>query len=88
MRAGERVIDIGTGSGILEIYAAKVGASVFATDVDERAVRAACHNASLNGVEINCRLGALLGDHMQEPCAPFDVILRGYVLELTLPRSR
>lgn len=87
VRAGERVIDIGTGSGILAIYAAKVGASVFATDVDERAVRAACHNAALNGVDINCRVGTLFGDHVKDPCAPFDVILANLPNEIVAPAA-
>lgn len=52
LKGGERVIDIGTGSGILAITAAKLGAdSVWACDVDEVAVKAAKDNAVLNGVE-------------------------------------
>src|SRR6202022_3489289 len=49
---GERVIDIGTGSGILAIAAARRGARVVATDIDERAIAAASHNAALNGVSV------------------------------------
>ena len=50
---GERVIDIGTGSGVLAIAAAKCGARVNATDTDPRAVAAAERNAQINGVEID-----------------------------------
>jgi ribosomal protein L11 methyltransferase len=50
--AGKSVLDLGTGSGILAIGAARLGAaSVLALDVDEVAVRAAAENASTNGCE-------------------------------------
>ncbi len=50
LKAGDRVLDIGTGSGILAIAALKLGASfAFGTDVDENAVRAAGENARGNG---------------------------------------
>ncbi|WP_345789037.1 50S ribosomal protein L11 methyltransferase [Salsuginibacillus halophilus] len=47
----DEVIDIGTGSGILSIAAAKLGAKqVTALDVDEVAVYSACENIRLNDV--------------------------------------
>lgn len=49
--AGQPVIDLGTGSGILAIAAVKLGAPmVWAYDIDEEAVRAAAENAHENGV--------------------------------------
>ncbi len=49
---GMKVVDIGTGSGILAIAAAKLGAKrVVAVDTDPVAVRAARENVSRNGVE-------------------------------------
>ena len=46
---GDRVFDVGTGSGILAIAAAHLGASeVLAVDVDEVAVRAALENVAMN----------------------------------------
>lgn len=49
---GDTVYDVGTGTGILAIAAAKLGAtSVTAVDLDEGAVEQAKHNVSLNGVE-------------------------------------
>ena len=51
VRPGARVADIGTGSGILAIAAAKMGAShVAANDNDPLAVRIARENAAANGV--------------------------------------
>lgn len=52
-------VDLGTGSGILAIAAARLGVSrVLAVDEDPDAVGAACANAALNGVaeRITCRV--------------------------------
>ena len=52
VRGGERVLDIGTGSGILAIAALKLGAaSAEGVDIDPVAVRTAGENAALNGVQ-------------------------------------
>lgn len=49
MRPGYRVLDVGCGSGILTVAAAKLGAgSVVALDVDDVAVRVARENCQLN----------------------------------------
>lgn len=49
---GKVVVDAGTGSGILAISAAKLGAEkVFAFDIDQIAVDVASRNARLNGVD-------------------------------------
>lgn len=52
VNAGSTVIDVGCGSGILGIAAARLGAkNVIMTDIDECAVEAANHNVKLNGVK-------------------------------------
>ncbi|RAV22148.1 50S ribosomal protein L11 methyltransferase [Paenibacillus contaminans] len=52
VRPGDYVIDVGTGSGILAIAAAKLGAKhVLALDLDPVAVSSAKENAILNGLE-------------------------------------
>jgi release factor glutamine methyltransferase len=79
--AGERVIDIGTGSGVLAIAAARRGARVCATDIDARAVAAAERNARRNGVEIDVRPGTLFGDF----AGPFDVVLANLPNEIVAP---
>ena len=63
MRGGERVFDIGAGSGILSIAAAKLGAgAVLAVDVDPVAVDVARQNVAYNGVasRVDVRTGNLL----------------------------
>ncbi|MCH7836760.1 MAG: 50S ribosomal protein L11 methyltransferase [Chloroflexi bacterium] len=62
LRAGDAVLDLGTGSGILAIAAARLGAGrVLALDVDPQAVKAARENAARNGVRdtVEVREGAL-----------------------------
>ncbi len=59
------VLDVGTGSGILGIASAKLGAKkVVMTDIDYVAVKSAKHNCELNGVADKCEvaLNNLLDD--------------------------
>jgi ribosomal protein L11 methyltransferase len=52
LKPGDKVLDLGTGSGILAIAAAKLGAgSVLALDNDPLAVKAARANVRANGVQ-------------------------------------
>jgi ribosomal protein L11 methyltransferase len=54
IRPGDRVLDVGTGSGILAIAAVKLGASeVMAIDTDRQAVKAVVENGEMNGVAAN-----------------------------------
>lgn len=51
LKAGDVCIDVGCGSGILGIAAAKLGArESYLTDIDQIAVESARHNAEKNGV--------------------------------------
>ncbi len=62
IRPGMRVLDVGTGSGILALAAARLGAaSVLALDISSVAVEAAQANVRANGLEerITVRLGSL-----------------------------
>ena len=49
---GKRVLDVGSGSGILAIVAARLGATAVAVDHDAQARRATLENSRGNGVEI------------------------------------
>ena len=51
VRAGDRVLDLGCGSGILSIAALRLGASeAIAVDIDEKCLTVAYDNAALNGI--------------------------------------
>ncbi len=65
IKDAKTVIDVGTGSGILGIAAAKLGAEkVVMTDIDYVAVKSAQHNCELNGTADRCEvaLNNLLDD--------------------------
>lgn len=54
LKPEQEVIDLGTGSGILAIAAARLGAKhVWAYDIDDESIRAANENAEVNAVEGN-----------------------------------
>ncbi len=57
---GKKVLDNGCGTGVLGIFAKKLGAAhVLAIDIDDKSVQNTLENAALNGVEIDARLGDL-----------------------------
>jgi ribosomal protein L11 methyltransferase len=65
IQSANTVLDVGTGSGILGIAAAKLGAKrVVMTDIDYVAVKSAKHNCELNGTADRCEvaLNNLLDD--------------------------
>lgn len=64
--------DIGCGSGVLSIAAAKLGFSpVIAVDIEPTSVATACGNAARNGVELDARRI----DVATEPPPPADTVL-------------
>ncbi|MBI2773789.1 MAG: 50S ribosomal protein L11 methyltransferase [Chloroflexi bacterium] len=75
---GRSVLDLGTGSGILAIGAAKRGATrVVAVDVDPLSVRAATENARLNNVAVEVREGSAA-----DVGGTFDVVLANLVADV------
>ena len=77
VRGGERVLDIGTGSGILAIAALKLGAASA-----EGVVRTAGENAALNGVQD--KLTVLVGDLSDKASGTYDIITANIVANAIL----
>ena len=50
---GRTLLDLGTGSGILALYASQKGAIVTASDINIKAVQNASQNAAINNMSIN-----------------------------------
>ncbi|MCA9866432.1 MAG: 50S ribosomal protein L11 methyltransferase [Anaerolineae bacterium] len=78
VRPGMSVLDAGTGSGILAVAAAKLGAAeVAAFDTDALAVRATADNAAQNGVGgfIHCWRGELESVRAEAPRDAWDVVV-------------
>ncbi|HJR07800.1 MAG TPA: 50S ribosomal protein L11 methyltransferase [Pyrinomonadaceae bacterium] len=82
--AGASLLDVGTGTGILAIAAAKLDARarVEACDTDTEAVEIARENATLNGVaaQINFRAGTI-----EETGASFDCVCANLTADVILP---
>jgi ribosomal protein L11 methyltransferase len=76
---GKRVLDVGAGSGILGIVAAKLGAHVIGVDNDASTVDVARDNAVQNGVQAEF-LSGVLEDVLSR--APFDVLVCNLFAEL------
>jgi HemK-related putative methylase len=73
---GKRVVDVGTGSGVIALAAARAGAEfVVAVDVNREAARCAAENATAN--RLGHRVNAVCGDLLSSIAADarFDVIL-------------
>lgn len=71
LEAGQRVLDVGCGTGILAIAAALLGAgSVEAVDVDPEAITATRRNAAANDVEVAAHLGGV-----EAATEPADLVL-------------
>jgi release factor glutamine methyltransferase len=74
--SGKRVVDVGTGSGILALAAARAGAAnVMAVDINPNAVLTAAENAHAN--DFGDRVTAVCSNLLSAltPCVPFDVII-------------
>jgi release factor glutamine methyltransferase len=80
---GEKVLDIGTGSGILGIFAAKKGGKVIATDLSIYAVNLTKVNAEKNHVVMDIRQGDLFQPVHDQT---FDVIIANVPQEVLSPK--
>lgn len=83
VQPGDAVADIGCGSGILSILAAKLDATrVLALDLDDVAVQATRHNAALNGV--TDRLEVQQNNLLEGIDETFDVIVANIIAEVIM----
>ena len=93
IHGGERVLDLGCGSGILSIAALRLGAeSAFACDIDEKCVDVAYENAALNGIgkdRCTVRWGDVLTDAAlrQEMGAGYDIVVANIVADVIMGLS-
>lgn len=82
VRRGARVFDVGTGSGILAIAAAKLGARVVAVDCDRLACQIARANARAN--RVSDRVAVRCGDLFGPVRGRADVVLMNITAEVLL----
>ena len=87
---GQRVLDLGCGSGILSIAALLLGADhAFACDIDEKCVDVAYENAALNGIgrdRYTVRWGDVLSDRQlqKEMGGQYDIIVANIVSDVII----
>lgn len=88
VHGGEKLLDMGTGSGILAIAAGMLGAKPeVAVDIDEHCLTCACENAERNGVTIGRTLhGDALRDAAlaQEIGGGYDIICANIVADIII----
>lgn len=85
IKAGDSVIDVGTGSGILMIASEKLGATeIYGTDIDELAVEVAKENLELNGISEE-KAKVYLGDLISVvENKKFDVVVANILADVLL----
>jgi ribosomal protein L11 methyltransferase len=90
VQGGERVLDLGCGSGILSIAALKLGAATAqAVDIDDKCLTVAYENAALNGIGkdiYNVRMGNILTDEalQTELGGGYDIVLANIVADVII----
>jgi ribosomal protein L11 methyltransferase len=85
-----RIADIGTGSGLLAIAAAKLypRAQIVASEIDARALEVAAYNAYANGVRMHCVVANGWRHRALSHGEPFDLILANLLYRPLLRFSR
>ncbi|MBQ3284436.1 MAG: 50S ribosomal protein L11 methyltransferase [Ruminococcus sp.] len=86
VKGGERVLDVGCGSGILGIAAVMLGAqSAFGIDIDETAVRTANENAVVNHVDD--KVSAIAGDLVDKVEGTYEIVVANIVADAIIALS-
>ncbi len=87
IQGGERVLDVGTGSGILGIGAILLGAGeVEGIDIDPTAVKVAQENARLNGVADKFEIK--VGDLADKASGTYDIVVANIVANAVMMLSK
>ena len=90
VHGGEKVLDLGCGSGILSIAALKLGAAeATAVDIDDKCLTVAYDNAALNGIyqdTYTVKVGDILGDESvrAELGGGYDIVLANIVSDVII----
>ena len=90
VQGGEKVLDLGCGSGILSIAALKLGASeATAVDIDDKCLTVAYDNAALNGIgkdTYTVKVGDILSDEkvQAEIGGGYDIVLANIVSDVII----
>lgn len=84
VRSGDNVLDVGTGTGVLAIAAAKAASTkrIVACDTDADSVKIAIENAELNGV--SDRIEFFEGT-LSDEVGRFDVVFANLTIDVILP---
>ena len=92
LKDGDRILDVGTGSGILSIAALKLGAGyALGTDLDPCAVTAVKENMEVNGLKED-QYDVILGNIIDDPKVQseageeaYDIVTANILAEVLLP---
>lgn len=86
LKNGDKVLDVGCGSGILAIASILLGAeSALGVDIDEIAVRTAVENAELN--KVGDKFTAVCGDLTEKVSGKYDIVVANIVADAIISLS-
>jgi len=85
VKKGDFVLDLGTGTGIQAIFAAKKGARIIATDINPKALK--CAKLNINYHNLKNRISVLKSDLFSKVKSKFDVIIYNPPLRWFKPRD-
>ncbi len=86
IKKGDKVLDIGTGSGILSIGAVKMGAdSCFAVDIDPLAVKIVGENAEINGV--SDKITTVCGNLAEKVSGKYEIVVANIIADAIIALS-
>lgn len=96
VKKGDKVLDLGCGSGILSIISLMLGAkNALAIDIDPNCKKIAMQNANLNGIDertYTVWAGNIITDDVlkAQTCAqgPFDIVVANIVADVIIPLSK